>query len=418
MKVTTSMCRACRSGLEPLVDLGDICLSGFPARDEADRPRAPLLLCACGACRLVQLGHTVSRDDLFCHYWYQSGINETMRDELASVVEDAVMRVGEMTPNDVVLDIGANDGTLLTHYRTLGLNPLHDGPIRVAYEPARNLQEALRLAADVIVADYFPERYKEIQRLEGRVKIITSIAMVYAVNALAPFLAAIAALLHRDGVWIVQFQDLAQMLQTRAFDNICHEHLCYFSLESFGKLLVPYGLQVVDAGRRAINGGSLRLTVQHSGHQVDRHVMERLAEESGCQQWTALEAFDARVQETIRHIRGAVTPWIGRGRTVDLYGASTKANTLLQVCHVDHRVLRQAWERSPEKVGRRTVGTDIPIVSEEDGRADPPDALLVGIWQFREAILVRESAFLRSGGTLIFPLPNVDLVRIAWNATA
>ena len=171
MKVTTSMCRACKGGLEPLVDLGDICLSGFLADTEADRPKAPLVLSACGRCRLVQLGHTVSREDLFAHYWYRSGVNETMRAELAGIVHDAVVRVGELTTQDAVVDIGANDGTLLAYYRTLGLNPLNDGPIRVAYEPAHNLQQALALHADVVIEDYFPARLPE--KMTGRAKIIT-----------------------------------------------------------------------------------------------------------------------------------------------------------------------------------------------------------------------------------------------------
>lgn len=405
------VCRSCSGSLEALVDLGSIHLSGFLAPGEADRPTAPLVLCACATCKLVQLQHTVERQALFSHYWYLSGINEVMQHELQDIVDQAVARVGPFAAGDAVLDIGANDGTLLDRYRHHHVFPLQ-GVVRLAYEPATNLQHALKLHADVVVPDYFPERYGAVIGFEGRVKVITSIAMVYAVDALAPFLTAIAALLHEDGVWVVQFQDLAQMLSQRAFDNICHEHLTYPSLESFRAWLPPYGLEVVDAERRAINGGSLRLTVMHQGRQpISPHVPQLLAAEAGCQAWDTLERFEGRVQETVRHIRAAVETVLERQQTIDLYGASTKANTLLQVSGLTNAAIRQAWERSPEKVGRVTCGTHIPIVSEEAGRNRPPEALLLGIWQFKDAALAREHAYLQAGGTVIVPLPNVEIIR-------
>jgi NDP-4-keto-2,6-dideoxyhexose 3-C-methyltransferase len=213
-------------------------------------------------------------------------------------------------------------------------------------------------------------------------------------------------------VWIVQFQDLDQMLKATAFDNICFEHLCYYSLASFERLIQPYGLAVVDAEVRTINAGSYRLYIQHDAVSAVRHIgglgrVEQLrAREAGCEDWQTLEIFAWRVGEARRQIQSAITATAPG--TIDLYGASTKANTLLQYCGLDERVIRQAWERSPEKIGRTTV-TGIPIVSEETGRADPPAALVAGIWQFREAILEREAAYLDQGGAILFPLPEVDL---------
>jgi NDP-4-keto-2,6-dideoxyhexose 3-C-methyltransferase len=410
MIYTAKNCRSCGDRLDALVDLGELSLSGFLAPGEHDRERAPLILCACRSCKLVQLRHTVARDALFRRYWYRSGVNETMQRELRDVVDAACTMVGPFETGDAVLDIGANDGTLLERYRARTSSPPSRGVLRVAYEPAANLQDALHTHADVVVPDYFPEEYRAVKGLEGRCKIITSIAMVYTVDDLVPFLTAIAALLHDDGVWIVQFQDLAGMLRSCAFDNVCHEHLTYPSLQSFSELVAPYGLHVIDAETRAINGGSYRLAIAHRGHAPSARVAQLRAAEAGCQDWQTLEAFDAQVRATVRQIRAALSAWKSAGLDVDLYGASTKANTLLQVCGLDARWLRQAWERSPEKVGRRTSGSHVPIVSEADGRADPPAALLVGIWQFRDAVVAREQAFLDQGGALIFPLPRVDQV--------
>jgi len=331
-------CRACRGILDPFLWLGTIQLTGYLAPDEEARPSGPLTLCACAECRLVQLDHTTPRDLLFSRYWYLSGINETMRAELADVVDRANVWADAQARGEVVLDIGANDGTLLACYEGRG------HAVRIAYEPALNLQPALHQHAEMVVADYFPNGYKQIKPFEGQVRIITSIAMFYAVDNLDPFLAAIKALLHRDGVWIVQLQDLDQMIAATAYDNICHEHLTYWSMSTFDTLLRRYELQVSHVERRAINGGSLRFYVQHTGKFVAPSVIDQREKEHGCDSWTALEEFARQVEHSKTQLRAALGIRRKAGQTIDLYGASTKANTLLQVCCLDRRWLRWAWE--------------------------------------------------------------------------
>src|SRR5262245_32527408 len=144
MTATTSAstCRSCGAMLDPFLDLGDLQLTGYLAVEEPARPTAPLVLAACSDCHLVQLLHTTPREQLFTHYWYRSGVNEVMRAELLDVVDDAVHRV-DLLPGDLVLDTGANDGTLLAAY------PAHETRLhRIAYEPAANLQEVLRPHAE------------------------------------------------------------------------------------------------------------------------------------------------------------------------------------------------------------------------------------------------------------------------------
>src|SRR5262252_1162898 len=398
-------CRACRGVLDPFLWLGSLQLTGYLAADE-ERPKSPLTLCACSDCRLVQLEHTTPRDLLFERYWYRSGINEMMRAELTDVVDHALAWCDAASRGEVVMDIGANDGTLLAAYEGRRAGKV----IRIAFEPARNLQPLLHEHAEMVIANYFPHGYKQIQALEGQVRIITSIAMFYAVEELDEFLAAVKALLHRDGLWIVQLQDLDQMIASTAYDNVCHEHLTYWSMSTFDRLAHRHDLQVSHVERRAINGGSLRFYVQHTGKFVSPSVIDQRAKERGCDSWAALEGFARNVEHNKTQLRAALGLRRKAGQTIDLYGASTKANTLLQVCGLNRSWLRWAWERSPEKVGRRTVGTEIPIVSEEQGRSEPPDALLAGVWQFRNQIIQREAEYLRQGGAFIFPLPSVDVV--------
>lgn len=410
MTLTTHACRSCSGELESILHLGNLHPSGFPAWGENPRPPLPLDLCACAACRLVQLRHTVDPDTMFRdHYWYHSGLNETMRAELADVVAQGIAHVGRLEFSDFVCDLGANDGTLLAEYRH---HPATRDVPRVAFEPARNFQPALAQHAEVRIVDYFPSTTLQHQGLRGRVKVLTTIAMFYDLDEPHHAVEAVKELLHPQGVWIVQFQDLHQMIQATAFDNIVHEHLVYYSLASFERLIAPHGLLVADAEVRAINGGSYRLYVKHADSDTTIGAAARVHRlrqaEVGCQAWQTLERFAWRVGEVRRQIQAALEQLADPG-PIDVYGASTKFNTLAQYCGVGPDLIRQAWERSPEKVGRHTV-TGIPIVSEETGRADPPAALVCGIWQFREAILRREANYLQQGGTILFPLPAVDVV--------
>jgi len=400
-------CRICSGRLDTILHLGDLALSTFPAPGDPPLVKMPLDLCACALCRTVQLRHTADRDRLYRHYWYRSGVNEVMQRELADVVQAARNRV-QITPEDFVVDVGANDGTLLACYPK--------GTTRVAYEPALNLQTALATHAEIRIADYFPPKIFDHKGLFGKVKILTSIACFYGSDHPHAFVDHVRALLHPDGVWVVQFQDLHQMIAANAFDNICHEHLLYYSLASFERLIHAHGLVVTEAEVRKINGGSYRLYVQHAAQEASQRHLISLAEvrkirewEAGCESWETLERFAWNVTEARQHINAVVSSLLEQGKTIDLYAASTKANTLLQYCGLGGDEIRQAWERSPEKCGRTTV-TGIPIVEERVGRQRPPDALFIGAWQFRDAFIARETDYLEQGGSMLLPLPHCEIV--------
>lgn len=399
-------CRACAGQLDTVLAWGDLSLSDFPLPGEAPKGTAPFDLCSCRSCGLVQLRHTVAGDLLFREYWYRSGINEAMQAELRDIVRQATARIRRWELSDAVVDVGANDGTLLHAYG----DHAPTGLLRVAFEPAQNLNPALRPNAEVIVPAYFPAGLTHARGLEGRVKVLTTIAMLYACDDPRAVVAAIDQLLHPDGVWVVQFQDLAQMLTATAFDNITPEHLWYPSLASIERLLSGTNLHLIEAERRAINGGSLRLILGRTHQPVSPSVGRLRAQEAGCEDWQTLQQFAWRVGERVTQIRGLLQAYHAAGKVVDVYACSTKFNTLAQICGIGPELVRQGWERTPEKVGRTTV-TGIPMVSEETGRANPPDALLLGAWQHRDAFVQREAAFLSAGGVMLVPLPVCEVIQ-------
>ena len=407
-------CRVCPDDipLTTVVDLGEICVSAFPAQPLPDPLRAPLRLGRCPTCTLVQLFETVDPALLYGgQYWYQSGVNEMMVEELRSVVLMAMARVAILA-DDRVLDIGANDGTLLSKYPEC----VH----RVAVEPSPTFADALRLRASEVHERFFPP--PQLNRLSPHGETyaaITSIAAFYNVEDPNAYVHAIKQLLAPDGIWIVQLQDLLGMLEQAAFDNICHEHVEYYTLYSLQQLLRINALTVWDVERRAINGGSLRLYIGHAEHEPSwartHHVLDQLKREDARDLMNSryvpplFQRFEDQIGERRSMCRAVLQRAKARG-PIDGYGASTKGNTLFQVFGIDHTDIRQIAERSPTKVGRVTVKSHIPIVSEEDWRKDPAPLTLCSIWQFRRGVIQREAKYLADGGSFAFPLPSTEVV--------
>jgi NDP-4-keto-2,6-dideoxyhexose 3-C-methyltransferase len=394
-------CRSCGGQLDDLLSLGELYLSTFLAAGDVIPPKVPLDLTLCRGCDLVQLRHTTQPDLLFRRYWYRSSINEAMRAELRDVVEKALDFYGARP--EVVIDIGANDGTLLAAYA----NAYGEHIVRVAFEPAHNLYTALRPHCQVLFPSYFPE---DTTNFGLTAQIITSIACFYASDGPHAYVNAIRQILADDGVWIVQFQDLWQMLEATAYDNITFEHILYYSLRSFEQIISQHGLHVTHGESRAINGGSLRLYVQHA-HTTPDETVQQLREQEAGLTYDRLQHFAWATRQHAIQLKALLRYLKESGQIVDLYAASTKSQTLLQFCEIDHTLIRSAVERSPEKIGLKMVGSQIPIVSEADWRNDPGSAVIAGAWQHREFFLARERAYLEAGGSWIFPLPHLEIVR-------
>lgn len=404
-----SKCRLCDGAqLTEIIDIGKQALSGcFPAANEPDPPSAPLVLVMCESCGLVQLRDTVVASEMFTYdYGYRSGINATMRQHLVGIVEWMGRRC-ELKADDLVVDIGCNDGTLLKSYRTPGLE---------------------RVGVDAIIGKFRGDYPSEIRTIEGfftaklvaehfvgrRAKTISSIAMFYDIEEPHDFVSAIAALLADDGIWVMEQSYLVTMLETNAFDTICHEHLEYYALEQIQVLIGSHGLRVFDVEKNTINGGSFRIAIcQANSCIVERETVKefKAAEQKfGLRTRKPFDAFAARVTRIRDELNAFINRESAAGKKIYVYGASTKGNTLLQYCGLDHGSIVAAADRNPEKWNHQTPLTRIPIVSEEVARKDKPDYFLVLPWHFREEFLAREQTFRDGGGRFIFPMPEFEIV--------
>jgi NDP-4-keto-2,6-dideoxyhexose 3-C-methyltransferase len=407
-----SACRICGNGdLQPVLDLGVQALSSrFPRQGEGDPPLAPLVMVRCTDCQLVQLQHSVAPGELYTHhYGYRSDTNVTMRKHLtrvAACVEDRL----HLKADDIVIDIGCNDGTLLKSYSTNGLRRVGIDPLaekfRAQYPPDIRLHEGFFSAATC-------------RSLCGgeHAEAVTSIAMFNHVESPLEVVAAVESILAPDGIWVLEQSYLPTMLDTNGFDAVCHEHLTYYSLKQVEWLAEATGLRVFDVELNACNGGSFRLALcrkDASRPTQEEHIGRLRCLEKNMELGapTPYDAFQRRIEKVRDDLLKFIAAEQALGRSFYLYGASTKGNTLLQYCKLDSSRIIAAAERNPEKWGCRTPLTGIPIRSEGECRAAKPDYFLVLPWHFRAEFVQREAEFLNSGGKLIFPLPELEIVQV------
>ena len=382
-------CRVCHSrNLTELISFGNLYLSDFTT-DDKKPPQYPLVLMLCPDCYLVQLQHNAPAALLYSeNYGYKSGINQTMRDHLQGIAESAVKKLGKRDKTVTVVDIGANDGTLLRYY--------DNDVYRIGVDPVKKFREECSKYADIVISDFFT--YKAYKEAVGDKKadIITAISCFYDMEDPNTFVADIVKILDPEGIFIIQQNYLKSMLEQNAFDNIVHEHLEYYSLLSLQALLKRHGLEVFAVETNDLNGGSFRTYIAYKGkRQIEKSVKSMEVAETAMKLHTkeVYEAFAKRVKKEAKKTVAFIKEQIDKGKVVYLYGASTRGNTLLQFYGLDDQLIKYAVERNPEKWGKRIASVNIPIISEEQARKEKPDYMLVLPWFFKEEFLQREKKY-------------------------
>ena len=411
-------CRVCGShALTRVISLGDQYLQGSfvkPGKEMPPSRKIATSLVRCDpmkdekACGLLQMEYTVPPEVLYSAYWYRSGTNNTMRKHLQEIAEDATSILNK--DNAIVLDIGCNDGTLLRYYppdyKKFGVDP-SDVAQEVSLDNCR------------VIQDLFPSD-ELLKILQGeKCDVITSIAMFYDLENPIEFVQSIKQVLAADGIWIFEMSYMPTMLKMSSYDTICHEHLEYYSLAIIEYILKQAGMKVFNATLNDINGGSIRCYATHANnftYKKDEYLqnIKLLRQEEFDLELDTdkpYKNFQDRINVHREELNSLLKKFKKEGKKVHVYGASTKGNTILQWCGIDNRVIEVAAERNPDKYGAYTIGTEIPIVSEAESRAMNPDYYLVLPWHFKPEIVEREQEMLKKGVGLIFPLPDIEIVK-------
>jgi hypothetical protein len=402
--------------LTEVINLGDQYLQGSFVKKGKELP--PLRKIACTlvrcnpmldehACGLLQMEHSVPPEVLYSSYWYRSGTNRTMRDHLKGIAEEASHIISKH--DAVILDIGCNDGTIFEFYpksyKKFGIDPS---------------DVAMEIKGDAtVLKDLFPSEELTAKLAGKKCDIITSIAMFYDLEDPIAFARSIRDTLSPEGVWIFEMSYMPTMLKMNSYDTICHEHLEYYSLAVIEYILKNAGMKIVNVSLNDINGGSIRCTAAHIANfkyktDLFQENIKRLRQEEFDLELDTdkpYKNFQNRINIHKDELNFLLKRLKAEGGHIHIYGASTKGNTILQWCGIDNRIIDFAAERNADKYGAKTLGTDIPIISEAESRAMKPDYYLVLPWHFKEEFIEREQEALKSGIGFIFPLPNIEIVK-------
>lgn len=397
------------TGLTELIDLGDQALTGiFPVSKEASVQSYRLTLVKCDDCDLVQLKNNPPLDLMFSeNYGYRSGLNQSMVQHLKRSVNKILSTV-QIEKNDLIVDVGSNDGTLLGFYpEDLNLNVVGVDPIGKHF-----LQYYKKHIT--LISDFFPSKQMAVKFPNQKAKVITSFSCFYDLERPMDFAMAIKEQLDENGVWIFEQSYLPLMVERLSYDTICHEHLEYYCLKQLKYILDRVDMKIIDVDFNDVNGGSICLFAAHKNskyNEATEKVQAILNNENliGCSTLDYFQRFSNGVTANRLALRNLLSSLQKSNKKVVGLGASTKGNVVLQYCQIDERLVSKIGEVNELKYGKFTPGTKIPIVSEAEISEMKPHYKLVLPWHFKETFLAREKEFMANGGHLIFPLPKVEI---------
>ena len=392
-------CLLCKKKiLKSIFSLGNLFVSNFVNKNMIKKGiRAPLNLLYCKNCSLIQLSHIAPQEIMYKRfYWYRSGVTKTM-DGLKNLYKES-LKYAKLKKNDVVLDIGANDGTLLSYYKNKNIKT-------IGCEPANNLKKYLVKKCNFIINDFWNKKNLDKILIKNKLKkpkIITAIGMFYDLEEPNIFIKDAADSLAEDGIFIAQLMCLKSMIEKNDLGNICHEHIEFYSLKSLKYLFENNGLEIFKIDENDINGGSYRIYCRKFKKGSIKLQNENVLK--------MMKDFVKRVELNKKQTVNFITKETRKNKKIFLYGASTKGNTVLQYYGLNNNLIKYAAERSPEKWGKYTIGSGIKIISEKQARSLKPDFFFVTPWGFINEFKKREKSWLNKGGKFLVPFPKLKII--------
>ncbi|MEK6917449.1 MAG: class I SAM-dependent methyltransferase [Nanoarchaeota archaeon] len=406
-------CRACgANNFVPILSLGNQFITNFVSSEKEQGEKVPLDLILCNDCKVMQLRHSAPPEAMWGdQYWYKSGISSTIKADLKDIAEKA-QQLAKLNNNDIVIDIGCNDGTMLDFYKGKNLS-------LVGFEPSKNVAREASAKGHKVINDFFNAESFKKEFGNKKAKIITAISMFYDLEDPNKFLKDIVSVMDKEGIFIIQQNYLLTMLEQNAFDNICHEHREYYSVYSLKKLLNKHNLEIFDAEQNSINGGSVRTYIRlknnknvngFSGAEERLKKIEEAEMKAKLDSELPYRKFASRVDGIKNKLMDFLKEEKKKGKKIWIYGASTRGNVILQYFGLGPNLIDCIADMNPDKWGKKTVGSLIPIDSPKKMREANPDFLVVNTWHFLDEIVNQEKEYFNKGGKFVVALPDFKTI--------
>jgi hypothetical protein len=351
----------------------------------------------------VQLGLIVDPAVLFPpEYPYTSGTTKVLRDNFAELAHE-VSSLYPLTPDDLVVDVGSNDGTLLSNFAArgpvLGIEPTDAGKLAIqrgipTYIAFFNHATATRIAAE-----------------EGKARLVTATNVFAHMEMIHDVVQSIQLMLHDNGVFVSESHYLLPLVQQLQYDTIYHEHLRYYSLHSLKHLLEKHGMEIIHAREIPTHGGSIRVYAARRGtHPVRESVKAMLEKEASALDTDSLAAFASGVVDSKLKLCNLLQPLRAAGKTIYGIGAPSRASTLINYVGLDEQTIPCVLEvAGSHKIGKYMPGTIIPVLDESRLFDDQPDFAMLFSWHLADELMpkLRQKGF---RGSFIIPLPEPRIV--------
>lgn len=351
---------------------------------------------------MIQLGYTVPKEVMFLDHQYVSSTTRSLRNHF-SLIRDKIMSRAVFKQGEYALDIGGNDGTFLSLFKDKGVGVLN--------VDSGHLQARLSEAAGVpCVNKFFNETTaREIRDAKGPARIVHGSGIFFHLEELHSAFRGIKQLLAPDGLLVAEFIYLPEMVRNTAFDQIYHEHLLYYTLHSFNNVLGRHGLAIHDAELVPIHGGSCIAYIKHAQSAAPTPALSTLLDAE--RMYNDIAPYQQFAENTM-HLRDKLVAMVadirGRGLTIQALGAPVKGSTILNYCKFTERDIDCAVEINEHKCNTYYPGTMIPVYHQKS--VGPPDVYLLLAWNFKDEILPKLGDFRKSGGKILVPIPEPELL--------
>jgi hypothetical protein len=402
-------CMNCGSdALKRFIDLGDQPNGNhFPAESEKDRElKFPFAMCVCTDCWQVQLEEFPSMEFMFSNHPYVTGINMPVVSHFKTMVERTVFRYG-LEPNSLVIDIGANDGTLLSKFRDKGMRVL-------GVDPGARTGKLCR-ANGITVCETFwnSQSAAALKLLNVKPDLITATAVFYHIPDLHDFIEGLRLVMDEKTIFLTQCVYMKDVLEKYEFDHFYHEHTMMHSIAPLKRAFEEHGMRLLHVDYYDVHGGSFVLTVglQNSVHETSPTVSQatEAEEKFGMSKFETFEKFTKKVEKNREDLLALLRDLKKQKKTVYALGAPLKGSTLLNYYGIGPDLVELATEVNQFKIGKLTPGTHIPIV-EESSLANQPDYYLLLSWNFLDFFRSKYADYLKGGGKFIVPHPDVRVI--------
>tara|TARA_A100001011_G_scaffold397804_1_gene499991 strand:+ start:3165 stop:4424 length:1260 start_codon:yes stop_codon:yes gene_type:complete len=411
---STFSCSFCSSkNMDLVMDFGEVALAGaFIKNNEFNNEKKyPMRVCFCNDCFAVQIVDIIEPDILFKDYFYFSSSIKTLSNHFVNYAKEVAERF--LNPKEAnVLEFGCNDGVLL--------RPLADQGIKkvIGVDPAKNIISSISDERITIVNDYFTEKVsKKVVAKYGPIDLIMANNVFAHIPDIKGTTNAIKNALSDEGVFVFEVHYLGKIIEEMQYDMIYHEHLYYYSLLSAIEHFKNYDLTIFDIKFVPIHAGSIRFYLAKKNSKRASVISENvklLEKEEKAKQYNKFECFNLfskKIENTKKELVRLLEKIKKEGKTIAGYGASGRANTMIQYCGITNDLVSYMIDDAPAKIGCYTPGSHLKILSSSVlSSNNAPDYVLVFAWSFFEEIIKRNSNFIKSGGKMIVPLPEVKVI--------